>query len=342
MFWMLAAAALCTAVGSGGRSALARMPQDRDSWAGKASVGESVTGVTSPADESGDPSPTPEGAGHPAAGQMPQPADFCLAVKNFDFNERPLGNYEDTPMYWRRMTGEGLPAYSDGQFDEQVGHLAAPSFLFTLRGGSIGYEYDRPDLAVSPNADYLIEGYVRAAGLEDAVALVACYLVDQSGQRIAGSEQVSRPINSALGPDGGTTEEWQRIEIPVRVDAADAAGVRLQLWVVQNYVVQEPHENAVDPIMRQEVDARVWFDDLALVRLPRARLSFATPGGLIQPGAKERSSSRCTILRRLAYAPRLTIVDDLGEERSRTAFELPPGADRGVRRRPAHAAPGHI
>ena len=39
----------------------------------------------------------------PPAVSASEQADLHRLVKVFDFNERPLGNYEDTPMYWTRF-----------------------------------------------------------------------------------------------------------------------------------------------------------------------------------------------------------------------------------------------
>ncbi len=200
------------------------------------------------------------------------PADAYQRVKVFDFDERPLGNYEDTPMHWTRLTGPGLPAYSRGRFDEQVGHQGAPSFLLALRGENMAYEYAQNDLPVSPDMDYLVVGYVRAVGLEFARAFMACYLVDAAGRRIAGSEGVSSLVYSR-GVDADD-EPWQRVEIAVPSRFPDAVALHLQLWVAQRHVFAPP--TGVDPIVRQDVNARVWFDDLANTRITaeNARLNF--------------------------------------------------------------------
>ncbi len=213
-----------------------------------------------------------------------QGADYYRTVKSFDFNERPLGNYEDTPMFWQRLTGEGLPDYSVAKFDDQVGHLAPPAFRFTILGGSVAYEYSHTDLAIAPDSDYLIEAYIRPEGLEQAAALLACYRVDQAGRHIPDSDSVSELVRSR-GPEG--SEGWQRVEIPLRGEFPAAHTLRLQLWVLQNHVFEEPNETDVAPIVRQEVDARVWFDDVRVIRRPRLRLWLSNPGGIIKPGAVE-------------------------------------------------------
>jgi len=208
-------------------------------------------------------------------------ADASSCLKVFDFDERCHGNYEDTPMHWLRLTGDGLPAYSYGRFDESVGHEAPPSFLFTLRGGNIGYEYAHDDLLIPPGADWQIEGYIRTEGLEYASAVILCYLVDETGQRVPRSERISTPVRSIpVAGDG-----WQPVQLAFTGDSSVARRLRLQLWVIQDYVWKQPAGSDVDPIIRQDVAARVWFDDIRICRTARLHLGFSDPGGLVRPGA---------------------------------------------------------
>ncbi len=202
-------------------------------------------------------------------------------LKSFDFDERPRGNFEDTPMHWRRLTGDGLPAFSGGMFDEWIGRSAPPSFRFTLRGGSIGYEYAEPDLSIEPRCDYRVEGWVRAVGLERATAFLAITLLDAAGQPVPGSERVSNSVRSV-----GGDEPWQPLIITVPGSFTEARRMCLQLWVLQDYAVQPPGDRP-DPIYRQEVSAQVWFDDLAITRLPRLRITCSNAGSLVRPGRAE-------------------------------------------------------
>ncbi len=266
--------------------------------------------------------PTTRAESAPPATQPATPVgtlgELYRPLKVFDFNERPAGNYEDTPMYWTRFTGDGLPAYSKGAFDEAVGRTAPPSFRFALRGGNIAYEYTHNDLAVFPDSDYLIEGYIRAQGLAHARAFVAAYLVDGFGRRIAGSERVS-PLVSSL-PDGDDT--WQRIELTVSGDYPDARTLRLQLWVLQRYVWHDPGEQAVDPILRQDVQAHVWFDDLTIFRMPRVQFRLSNPGGLVVPGASESVELDVSNATAATIQAEISLQDESGAPRLERTFEL--------------------
>mgnify|MGYP005838161747 FL=1 len=281
--------------------------------------------------------PRATGQGDENAVNADQP-ELYRKVKVFDFDERPLGNFEDTPMHWRRLTGEGLPAYSQGRLDDSYGHIAPPSFVFSVQGGSVAFEYVHSDLAISPKSDYLIEAYVQAEGLEYAAALLLCYLVDQAGERIAGSERLSQPIKSVAG--SGSEEPWQRIEVALPGEFPTAHTLRLQLWVLQTHVYQPPDEAAADPIVRQEVDARVWFDDITIIRMPRLRLGFSNPGGIVRPGVDE--SLRVEV-HNATLAPLravLNIRDDAGAVQHRELFELPAHATEEYRVAIPSLAPG--
>ncbi|MEW6252514.1 MAG: hypothetical protein AB1716_17900 [Planctomycetota bacterium] len=229
-------------------------------------------------------------AGPPAS--QPASSRGGRHVKLFDFDERPRGNFEDTPMYWRKLAGPGLPAFSVGCLDEVVGHDGPPSFRFTVRGGSIAYEYGEADLVIDPDADYLLEAWVRTEGLEHAVAFMGVYLVDRAGERIEGSELVSTVVGAAPPTEErgqrarprDDSGRWQRVELPLRVEGGCTAALRIQLWVAQAYACEPPGEAGVDPILREEVDARVWFDDLAVVRVPRLRLRVGQSGGVVPAG----------------------------------------------------------
>ncbi len=218
------------------------------------------------------------------------PAGAVEVVRRFDFDERGLGNYEDTPLHWERLEGPGLPRYSGARLDDECGHLAPPSFRFDVQGGSVAYEYAGSDLLLIPGAEHYLVGYVRAVGLREARAFVQVSLLDAAGGVIPGSDRISDLLASTrCGGDGDTgaspdsgaaAEPWQRIEVHLPTDIPAAAAVRLTLWVLQAYAWRETPEG--DPIVRQDVDARVWFDDLTLYRLPRVRLKLSTGSTLIR------------------------------------------------------------
>jgi len=188
-----------------------------------------------------------------------QPTDFYKLVKHFDFDEQPLGNYEETPMHWIRLAGPGLPTYARGRFDHEVGHEAPPSFQLRLIGGNVGYEYQQRDLTVIPGSDYRVDAYVQTEGLRQARAFLEVYLVDRYGETIPRSNRVSELIRS----DPSEATAWQLLRVDVPGDYPTAYALRPRLWILQSYVWCSPSELEVDPIVRRDIHARAWFDDIS-------------------------------------------------------------------------------
>jgi len=258
-----------------------------------------------------------------AVPEQPDTGDAYRLLKTFDFDEQPLGNFEDTPMYWRPMEGPGLPAYSKGQFDEQVGHLAPPSFRLDIRGGSIGYEYEHADLPVLPDSDYRVEAFVRTENLVHATAVLACYLIDRAGERIPGTERVCTPLDATADPGSEPESPWHELSITIRGTAPNAYGMRLQLWALQDYVFDDPDPSTVDPIILQDVDARVWFDDLHIIRLPRLCLVFSNPGGIVRPQTAESLHLDARNATLASVRAELRITDADGHEQDVVQWNIP-------------------
>lgn len=224
----------------------------------------------------------PELAAFPGGDERSKAA-YCV-VKQFDFNERPLGNYESTPMYWRRLRGDGLPSYALGELDDAVGHNAPPSFRMSIQTGNVCYEYPQLDLTVVPDCDYFVSGFIRAEQIEHSRAFIVANFVDQFEELIPGSERVSNLVQSA----GTTPEPWQRVELMLPGDYPNAYAMRLHVWVLHTYAWEEPGPQTVDPIYRRDAHGKAWFDDITVYRLPRARVSFSHRGNVVP--ADERPS----------------------------------------------------
>ena len=194
-------------------------------------------------------------------------------VKHFDFNERPLGNYESVPMSWRRHGGTGFPGFLEGRIDEKVGHAATPSFRLDLDGGSLGYHFEGRDISVRTNSDYLVVAWVKCRSLETARAyLTACYL-DRKGVVIPGTQQRSELV-------GGRPDiDWRPITVPLPGNIPGSRYIGLSLWLTQADVWNsEPpglHETA-----HEDVKGSAWFDDITVFRLPRVTLSSSHPGNV--------------------------------------------------------------
>jgi hypothetical protein len=199
-------------------------------------------------------------------------------VKRFDFDERRLGNYEDTPMYWRRLAGPGLPAFNRGRFDYQAGAAAPPSFrLDIVGGGHVCYEYQQRDLAAVAGSDYVVTVSIRPEGLRAARAFMAAFFVDRFDDEIPGSRRVSDLVSAT----GRSPEPWQLVRVDLPGDHPDAYAVRVQLWVLQAYSWRGVDRDDPDPLIVQDVQASAWFDDLSVLRLPRTRLRLSNAAGFV-------------------------------------------------------------
>ncbi len=193
-------------------------------------------------------------------------------VKAFDFDEQAMGNFGTLPIAWRRHGGAGFPLYLEGRFDRETGQGSPPSFRLDLDGGSIGYHYEGRDIAVRLHSDYLIVAWVKTAGLDSARAYVTAAFLDREGQVIAGTEHAS-----ALAGGSNTDTDWEPLTIRVRCELPEARYLGLSLWLAQQKV-WDGGSRSVRAIEREDIKATVWFDDLAVYRMPRVAMRTARPG----------------------------------------------------------------
>lgn len=251
-----------------------------------------------------------EPAASDEGGETESQPGFYRQVARFDFDERPRGNYEDTPMYWVQLEGPGLPTlFARGGFDNSIGHGTPPSFRLDIQTRNVVYEYQHLDLTIVPHSDYLVTAYVRAEGLKYASAFVAAYFVDRFGEFIPGSQRISERIK-ATGED---PEPWQRVEMRLAGEFPTAYALRLQTWILQDHTWRERDPREVDPITRQDVYGAAWFDDIEIYLLPRVQLSLSNPAGLVLPGRTEQFVLEVSNATADALHAELTIADALGD-----------------------------
>jgi hypothetical protein len=195
-------------------------------------------------------------------------------VKTFDFDERKLGNYEDLPMNWNKITGSGHPWFLAPSFDDQAGHFAPPSFRLAIKGGSLGAEYVAKNIPVHPSSDYRITAWIRPEGLSHAGARLTAYFVDHALRKIKESERRTRVVR---GP--GPEEPWAPVSIELPAGFENAA------WIGLSCLVEQPETIPSTPGRPRPIDYRdahgvAWFDDITIFRLPRAEVEFTAPGNV--------------------------------------------------------------
>ena len=198
-------------------------------------------------------------------------------VHRFDFDEKPMGNFEPTPMHWQDVEGPGFPAYTSGEFDDRVGRTAPPSFHLATDGRSVARWYRGPATAVEPNCEYLIVGWVKSDHLGSARAALSAYYLDWQRVPVQGSQIFSRLVGGVASSPTG--DEWQRLEVHLPGAPPDVRTIGLTLWVVQATVWDQtarPHRH-IEP---QAIDAGAWFDDITIYRMPSVQLTTPQPANI--------------------------------------------------------------
>lgn len=213
---------------------------------------------------------------HPAPAEATVTADRRRLVRVFDFDEKPLGNFEPIPMQWTRHYEWGFPQHLEATFDEHVGHRAPPSFRMKLNGGSIAFHYRARTIEIIPTSDYVVLAYVRTQGLRRARAFLSAAMMDRTGSLIGGSEVFSERVGGE-----GHDSSWQRLSVTLPGGVRNARYIALSLWLAQPGAERVPPRgtrSSADQI--EDIHGAAWFDDIGIYRLPRVRLATGTPGNV--------------------------------------------------------------
>ncbi len=223
----------------------------------------------------------------PAAAERPAIAGRRI-VKHFDFNEQPLGNFDNYPLFWRRNRAAGFPLFLEGTFDKAAGHAAPPSLRLDLDGGSLAYHYEGRDISVRTSSDYLVVAWVRTHSLKTARAYISAYYLDRKGMRIPGTEQRSTMIGNPQSAIGSSTTlrnsqstDWQPVTVSLPGNVPASRHIGISLWLTQAGIwdAAPAHPRSID---REDVKASAWFDDITVYRLPRVTLSTSHASNLFR------------------------------------------------------------
>src|SRR4051812_49784940 len=90
-----------------------------------------------------------------------QPADVNRTLRSFDFEERRLGNVEELPMNWSKVTGAGLPHYVNGHLTTDRARSGKYSFRLDLNGGALIYRYQSRLIKMQHDAPYPVGAVVQ-------------------------------------------------------------------------------------------------------------------------------------------------------------------------------------
>src|SRR5688572_16602213 len=172
-----------------------------------------------------------------------QPADAGRTIRTFDFEERRLGNREDVPMHWAKVTGPGLPHYVNGRLAPGVARGGEFAFRFDLNGGGLVYRLEAGQIPARQGGHYRVEGYVRTTVLPHARARVTAYFTDVDGHPLTNTVQHSE-LYAATRAD----EPWKKLAVELSAESAKAA------WVVIELGLLQPQHYSKAPLGRRAIN----------------------------------------------------------------------------------------
>jgi hypothetical protein len=198
-------------------------------------------------------------------------------VAHFQFDEPEP--YE-VPRHWELFRGEReggdrrFPAWNTAVLDYATAHSGQGSVRLRTSGGSVRLRLNAGVVPVFPETEYLVSARVRSSGLKHARAAVSARYLDSETAPIPGSALRSELILGGAG-------EWLPALVPLSGSIAGAAYIQIDLEILQPEEYETPRlgQHQVWP---QDYSAEVWFDDVAIVQLPRVRLTTASPTNLIE------------------------------------------------------------
>ena len=196
-------------------------------------------------------------------------------MQTFDFEEREI-HYDPEPMFWRKVTDrEGFPHYSTGLLDTAHPRSGSYSFKLIPDGGSVGFQYDRRRILISPGSDFQVRGFVHLENAQSCRAQISCVLTNRIGRIIPQSRHRSRLVGIDDLDDNG----WAALEVYLPGNFPQAKYLTVEVSVLQEE--QWRHDAlAASRIFRRDVNAIAWFDDIAIYQLPRVILSTDQPGNV--------------------------------------------------------------
>ncbi|MCZ6698928.1 MAG: hypothetical protein O7D94_08375, partial [Planctomycetota bacterium] len=181
-------------------------------------------------------------------------------------------------MNWRPLPRPGFLRHNEAAFDEAVGRTSPPSLKMTFDRGGVGAWYRAKDIDVHPANDYRVVAWVRPHRLGAARAYITAFFLDHAYRKIRSSERRSRWIRGPR-PD----EPWTEIAVEL------TGGVARARWIGITCVIEQSplrESSAADPrpINHRDVNGAAWFDDISVIRLPRATFRLRSPA-LEHPGS---------------------------------------------------------
>jgi len=215
-------------------------------------------------------------AGAENPGPAAEPADGPKSprvVAFFDFDERDEGNFEKLPRNWLPVVDEGFPRHTADRTGFDADHAVSGQHSLRLQtdGGSAALVVRRGVLAAVPGAAYRLNARLRTADMQHSRARLTAYIVDDEGERLQSTVRHTAPALS--------NGRWRKLSLQLDADEPDAAWIILRLELLQPDRVRSD-DLGEQTLRRQDIGATAWFDDVALVQVPRLGLSIDSKTGV--------------------------------------------------------------
>ena len=208
-----------------------------------------------------------------------KPSAAHRLVRLFDFEEQGV-NPDPVPMRWVRgqdspeRSRPGFPVWNRARFDDTTAHSGAVSVLLPARGGNTALALVPGVVPVVPGGVYEVSAFVKTAGLTHAAARLSATLHAGSLDAIPGSKRTTDLIGTS------TTDGWRRVA--VRLTAGEGSA-----WLTIELELLQPSQQPAGGAGRtpderlDDLDARVWFDDVTVRLIPVISLRLGNPTGVI-------------------------------------------------------------
>lgn len=255
-----------------------------------------------------------------ASGQAVRPEAAKRVVQVWDFDD-PLSRVEPVPVGWFRAQDNppererpGYPAWNIPGISAAAAHSGPRSVVLPTFGGNTALMLSAGAIPALPEADYSVRAFVKTTDLAHARAGLRMWLLDDSLQRLHGSESRSELVNT-----GG---EWAEVVANVRGEARAA-------WIQIEMIVLQPREfetaRSVHQVWPEDFSGAAYFDDVVVSQVPRVEIVAQAPAGVFIGG---EAPSVLIAVRDLTGEPlevALTVSDIDGREVQRVRMPAPEG-----------------
>lgn len=220
-------------------------------------------------------------AGAPEVTERPLAAGRVVRI--FDFEERDT-NPNEVPHAWTRVFDAPvgrrptLPewnlaeiVYAEGDPTEVPPASGIGMVRLPTNGGGTRLLLDPGVLPIFSNTDYSLVARVRTEGLVNARAQVTARFLDRAGHAIPGTDRSTEPVLSE--------RRWGEVRVSIDAAGPDAAFLQLQLDLVQPSQRDERVDGRAVP---DDLRGAAYFDDLAILQLPKVDLKPKAPLGIFR------------------------------------------------------------